>query len=240
LTHELEIFWSLQGIDGELRAVRERLARLPLRRQEIERGTSDAKRALAGAEERTKSAALAKRKAEQDADALGEQEKKFQLQLSQVKKNDEYTALLHEIDATKRRRSELETFVLERMEEEGLVAAEVARAKEAFSGAQTKAAQESRVVDDEEKALRGEESALEAKRDGLLGQLPPGLRGRYQRIHAAKKGQALAELVAGACAACGATLPPQTAIEVRRGTNVLECPSCGRILVHRSESSAAS
>ena len=73
-----------------------------------------------------------------------------------------------------------------------------------------------------------------------LGELPVALRGRYQRIHTAKKGQALAELVGTACAACGATLPPQTAIEVRRGLNVMECPSCGRILVHRSESSAAS
>jgi predicted nucleic acid-binding Zn-ribbon protein len=234
LTHELEIFWSLQGIDGELRAVRERLARLPARRAEIERGTNEAKAALAAGEERVKSAALAKRKAEQDAEALGEQEKKFQLQLSQVKKNDEYAALLHEIEAAKQKRSALETFVLERMEDEGQVAAQVARDKAAFAAAQAKAGEESRVVDAEEKQLKGEEGALEARRDGLLGELPTALRSRYLRIHTAKKGQALAELVAGSCAACGAAMPLQTAIEVRRGQNVLECPNCGRILVYRA------
>jgi predicted nucleic acid-binding Zn-ribbon protein len=240
LTHELEIFWTLQGLDGELRAVRDRLARLPARRQEIDRVSSLAKASLAASEERVKQAALAKRKAEQDAEALGEQEKKFQLQLSQVKKNDEYSALLHEIEATKKRRSELETFVLERMEEEGQVAAEVARAKDAFASAQAKAKDETKVVDDEERALKGEESALEGKREALLGELPSALRARYQRIHTAKKGQALAELVAGSCAACGAGMPPQTAIEVRRGQNVLECPTCGRILVYRTDAGTPS
>ena len=239
MTHELEIFWTLQGIDGELRHVRERLARLPAKRQEIERGTSEAKVALAASEERVKSAALAKRKAEQDAEALGEQEKKFNLQLSQVKKNDEYSALLHEIEATKKKRSELETFVLERMEDEGQVAAMVTRAKETLAKAQAKASEETRVVDGEESGLKSEEAALEARRDGLLAELPQQLRGRYQRIHTAKNGEALAELVAGACGACGAAMPLQTAIEVRRGQNVLECPSCGRILVYRSAPDAS-
>ncbi len=239
MTHELEIFWTLQGIDGELRAVREKLARLPARRVEIERGTGEAKAALAAAEERVKSAALAKRKAEQDAEALATQEQKFQLQLSQVKKNEEYSALLHEIEATKQKRSELETFVLERMEEEGEVMRRVGDAKSALAAAQAKAGDETRVIDGEESGLKGEESALEARRDGLLAELPPQLRGRYQRIHTAKKGEALAELIAGSCAACGAAMPPQTAIEVRRGQNVLECPSCGRILVHRTDAAAS-
>ena len=218
--------------------MRERLARLPAKRQEIERGTSEAKAALAASEERVKSAALAKRKAEQDAEALGEQEKKFQLQLSQVKKNDEYSALLHEIDAAKKKRSELETFVLERMEDEGQVTALVARAKETLAAAQTKAKEESKIVDDEERGMKAEEAALEAKRDELLAGLPTPLRSRYQRIYTGKKGQALSELVAGACAACGAALPPQMAIEVRRGQTVIECTNCGRILVYRSEAGA--
>jgi predicted nucleic acid-binding Zn-ribbon protein len=67
-----------------------------------------------------------------------------------------------------------------------------------------------------------------------MSSLPVSLRGRYERVHTAKKGQAVADLTGDSCAACGARLPPQTAIQVRRGTAIVECPDCGRILLHKA------
>jgi predicted nucleic acid-binding Zn-ribbon protein len=86
-------------------------------------------------------------------------------------------------------------------------------------------------IADEEATLREEEGGLEARRDAALGQIPPALRTRYEKLLAARKGRAVSELAGDSCAACGAHLPAQRAIAVRRGEAVVDCPDCGRILV---------
>ena len=222
----------MQEIDRALLGVRERLAVMPGRRERIEAGLGGAKAAVAAAEERAKAAALAKRDAEKQAEVLAEQERKFQTQLTQVKKNEEYSALLHEIEGAKKKRSDLETFVLEKMDQEAAVAAEVQRAKAAFSEADKGADGERARVKADEAALQAEESALVARRDEALATLPANLRNRYERILIARKGKAVAELIRDSCSGCGGTLPPQVAIQIRRGLTIVECPDCGRLIIH--------
>ena len=228
---DLERLVRAQELDRGLADVRGKIERLAPRRKEIDDRIASAKKALTDAEERVKALALAKRNAEKDAETQGEQERKFQTQLTQVKKNDEYSALLHEIEAAKRKRSELETIVLEKMDEEGRATAAIAAAKTALAAAESEASTARGKVAAEEAELRTEEGGLEARRDGALGQLPPALKTRYEKLLVARKGRAVSDLSGDACTACGAHLPPQRAIAVRRGEAVVECPDCGRILV---------
>jgi predicted nucleic acid-binding Zn-ribbon protein len=232
LTPELESLWRAQALDRALLGVRERLTEFPTRRARVDLGLSGAKAAVAAAEERGKSAALAKREAEKSAEALVDQERKFQTQLTQVKKNDEYAALLHEIAAAQKKRSELETFVLEKMEQEAAVAADVARAKSSLTEAEAAAKAERGRITTEENVAKEEEANLARQRDEALSTLPPVLRARYERILIARKGQAIAALQGDSCAGCGARMPAQAAIQVRRGLGVVECPDCGRLLIH--------
>jgi predicted nucleic acid-binding Zn-ribbon protein len=232
LTPELEALWRAQSLDRALLGVRERLSTFPARLARVDQGLAGAKAAVAAAEGRVQSAALAKREAEKSAEGLVEQERKFQTQLTQVKKNEEYAALLHEIAATQKKRSELETFVLEKMEQEAAVAADVARAKAALAEAEKGTKGERSVVTTEQNAAKAEEAALIAQRDEALSTLPATLRARYERILIARKGQAIAALSGDSCAGCGARMPAQAAIQVRRGLAVVECPDCGRLLIH--------
>ena len=232
MTPELESLWRAQALDRALLSVRERLAAMPAKRGRVDAGLIGAKAALAAAEEKSKAAALAKRDAEKQAEGLAEQERKFQTQLTQVKKNDEYAALLHEIAAAKQKRSELETFVLERMDQESAVAAEVKRAKAGLAEANGDADGQRAKIAAEEAALNEEEAALVGRRVEALSTLPATLRARYERILIARKGQAIAELQKDSCGGCGGKLPPQAAIEVRRGLAVVECPDCGRLIIH--------
>jgi uncharacterized protein len=235
---DLDRLVRAQELDRALADVRGRLDRLEPRKQAAEDRLVRARRAITEAEERSKAVALAKRAAEKDAETLGEQERKFQTQLTQVKKNDEYAALLHEIAAAQRRRSELETVVLERMDEEGKVAGAIAAAKAALVDAEKEVTATRAVVAAEEAVLRTEEGGLVARRDGALAQLPPALRSRYEKLLVARKGRAVSELTGDGCAACGAHLPPQKAIAIRRGDSVVECPDCGRILVPTAPSAS--
>lgn len=236
MTPDLETLWRIQDLDRQLSSVRQRLAAFPERRTAAAARLAAAKGALARAEEGVKARALAKRDAESQAEALVAQERKFQTQLTQVKKNEEYTALLAEIKGAQKKRSDLETFVLEKMEEEGAATAEVARAKAALAEAQAHAAAEEKQIAGEESQVEAAATDLAARRATELAALPLALRARYERVFAGKKGQALAELARDSCAACGSRLPMQTAIEVRRGSAIVECPDCGRLLLHKNES----
>jgi predicted nucleic acid-binding Zn-ribbon protein len=228
---DLDRLVRAQELDRELIDVRARLDRLAPRKQAADDALAAARRAVSEAEERVKAVALAKRAAEKDAETLVEQERKFQTQLTQVKKNEEYSALLHEIAAAQKRRSALETTVLEKMDEEGRAAEGVTAARAALAAAEREVAATRAAIAADEAALRTQEGGLEARRDGALGQLPPALRSRYEKLLVARKGRAVAVLLGEGCEACGAHLPPQKAIAVRRGDAVVECPDCGRILV---------
>ncbi len=228
---DLDRLVRAQEIDRLLTETRGRLDRLAPRRKAADDAVAAARQALAQAEERSKAVALARRTAEKDVETFGDQERKFQTQLTQVKKNEEYSALLHEIEGAKKKRSERETTVLESMDEEGRVAAAVAAAKAAVAATERAAEADRATIATEEAGVRGEEAALVARRDAALADLPSVLRNRYDRLLGAKRGVAVAVLEGDACAACGSHLPPQKAIAVRRGEGVVECPDCGRILV---------
>ena len=231
---DLDVLWRLEGRDRELREVRARRGGIPT-------GHAVAQSALAGArasasvlEERARAGLLARRNAEKEIEALAQQENKFQNQLTLVKENDEYTALLHEIAAVRKKRDELETFILERMNEEEAQGRQEASARASVQAAEARAGDECARLDAEDAALAARERALEEERAGLLAGLSPALRGRYDRILKAK-GSAVAELLRDACGGCGETLPPQVAIEVRRQRGVVACPGCGRLVVHPAE-----
>jgi predicted nucleic acid-binding Zn-ribbon protein len=228
---DLERLVRAQELDHSLAEVRGRIDRLVPRRQAADDLLTTSRAAVARAEERLKGLALAKRKAEQDAETLIGQERKFQTQLTQVKKNEEYAALLAEIAGAQKRRSECETIVLEKMDEEARAAGEIAEAKAALAAAEKTAAAARESIAADEAALRGEEGGFLARRDAALGELPAPLRSRYERLLVGKKGRAVSALAGETCSACGSHLPPQKAIAVRRGESVVECPDCGRLLV---------
>jgi predicted nucleic acid-binding Zn-ribbon protein len=239
LTPELQSLWQAQGLDRALLGVRVRLAAFPAMREKIDLLVAQAKAGVTAADERGKASQLARREAEKTAESLVEQERKFQIQLTQVKKNEEYSALLHEIAGAQKKRSELETFVLEKMEQENAVSADVQKARAALADAEKAARSERARIDAEEATAKAQEKDLLAQREVALSGLPPVLRARYERILVAKKGHAIAELAGDSCAACGGRIPPQAAIQVRRRLAVVECPDCGRLLLHPPETVAS-
>ena len=169
--------------------------------------------------------------AEVEAEALGQQERKFQGQLPQVKKNEEYQALLHEIGSTKQQRSELETRILMTLEEEERIAAE----RKAIEGALATAEREMRervaAIEAEEREEHARLEVLEQRRTAELDGLSVTARARYQRIHSSRQGRAVVPIDKNACGGCYRALPPQILQEARRRDRILNCEGCGRLVI---------
>ncbi len=71
---------------------------------------------------------------------------------------------------------------------------------------------------------------LQATREGHTGGLPKPLLVRYDRVRISRHGLGIVPAVAGRCKGCNLMIPPQTLNKLYRCEEVLDCPSCNRIL----------
>lgn len=231
MSDEIDRLWTLRGLDEEAHALRAILARFPEQRRELERRVSEARARLEQAKLHLSESQKQRRDLEREANALAEQERRFQTQLFSVKKNEEYTALLHEIEAAKQKRSDLETEVLVRMDEEEREQKGRPGLEQALQAAERGATEGARVLEGEETAEREKLGAIEARREANLAQLPPATRSRYERVHGSRDGRAVVPIVKNACGGCYRAQPPHVLQEARRRDRMLSCDGCGRLIV---------
>ena len=231
MSEEIDRLWALQDLDEQAAGVREILARFPEQRRELEHRIVEARQRLEQAKARGVESQKQRRELEREAGSLGDQERRFQQQLPAIKKNEEYTALLHEIEGVRQKRSELETRVLERMEEEEREQRERPALEQALKNAEAEAAARAKIIDAQETSEQGKLGVLEARRDAHVKELASATRARYERVHASREGRAVVGIVKGACGGCYRTLPPAVLQEARRRDRMMGCEGCGRIIV---------
>lgn len=84
-----------------------------------------------------------------------------------------------------------------------------------------------REVSDAQKRLE----VLQRERAKRLGtSIDPELLSLYERLLQAREGVALAELEGRICQGCFIEVPPNTFVKLARGRELIQCPSCDRIL----------
>jgi predicted nucleic acid-binding Zn-ribbon protein len=172
-----------------------------------------------------------KRRREQEA-ALQDteaQRDKFKGQTVLVKTNEEYTALLREIDRANDSISRIEEEILGAMEQ----VEELSASLEVTTREQERIAQDS---DDQAKQLQAElrqvESDLEAtakELDERVGELESSVRHQFERARKAK-GTGTAIVTGRVCDACHRDVPFEDINRVLGGA-ILPCQSCRRLLV---------
>ncbi len=231
MSEEIDRLWALQELDEQAAGLREVLARFPEQRRELERRIVEARQRLEQARARVAEAQRQRRELEREAGALVEQERRFQQQLPAIKKNEEYTALLHEIEGSRKKRSAIETQVLERMEEEEREQRERPALDQALKTAEGEAAARAKQIEAEQAAEQAKLDVIEARRDAHVRELAPATRSRYERVHASREGRAVVAILKGACGGCYRTLPPAVLQEARRRDRMMSCEGCGRIIV---------
>jgi predicted nucleic acid-binding Zn-ribbon protein len=231
VTEEIDRLWNLKGLDEQLLEARAALIKFPEQRKALEARAAEEKAKLDQVLARTADAQKKRRELERDADGVGEQERKFASQLPAVKKNEEYQALLHEISASKARRSEIETQILLQMDVEESLAREKPVAEKALQAAQAELSGRRSEIDAAEKSAEARVAEIQSRRDAEMAGLPAATRSRYERTHAARAGQAVVPILKGACGGCFRAQPPQSLQEGRKRDRILICDGCGRILI---------
>lgn len=232
MTEEMQTLWSLHELDEQLVVAQAALAKHPEERAGIERRLSEERKHLEQHKQALHDHQLKHRELEKDIAALEVEERKFQSQLPMVKKNEEYQALLHEIALIKGKRSERETDLLVRMEEESRLAGQRPGIEQALQKVEQETAARLAQIAADEQRHKDAVDVLEARRQDLAARLPANTRTRYERIRNSRGGRAVVPILPkGACGGCFRGQPPQVLQEARRGDRVLLCDGCGRMMV---------
>jgi len=231
LNEELQHLWDLRELDERLVGVQKALAAFPQQRKAFDERLQAERVRIDKVKARLVELQKARHEREQLIQAATDEENKFRNQLNLVKKNEEYTALLHEIEGVKAKRSDLETEVLMHLEEEEQAEKERPAAEKALADGQREIEERRKEMEAEEKVEQEKQAAIEAERAAHLEKLSPPTRQRYIRVHESRQGRAVVAVLKEACGGCYRALPPQTLLEVRRGDRVMSCEGCGRLMI---------
>jgi len=226
---ELQNLLELQKTDREILRLNEEIAALPKRVAAIEQKLAGTKAVLEQAEAAVKADDAARRKYESTIQDLQQKISKYRDQSLEVKTNEQYRALQHEIDFAQQEIRATEDKILDMM-----VSAETREKQVKAAEADLKAETREIEKEKEEARQRSAEDQQQlaewtAKRDQLRAGVSADLLRHYDRVVKLRK-TGLSEVRDHKCTACQVMLRPQTYNEVRSGEQVVICDSCQRIL----------
>jgi hypothetical protein len=224
---DLQRLIELEKIDKEALRLTDEVASLPRRVAAIEAKLAEHKAAVEQAKARVKSNEANRRQNEADIKGFQEKIAKYRSQSSSVKTNDEYRALMHEVEFAEKQISGCEDKILELMiglenEEKALKVAEAELKTEAADVEKEKAEARVRTAEDE-KLLAG----LKGKRDELRTGVDYSSLAHYDRVMRQRK-SALAEARDQKCMACFVMVRPQIWQEIRTNEQIITCNSANQ------------
>jgi len=147
-----------------------------------------------------------------------------------VKNPKELVALEHDIANAKSVRSGREDLMLEAMEVESQGQATLDAANLALATAETEWQRHQDGLLEEKETLDPKLRALHTHRAKLAAVVPPPDLQLYERIRKAKHGLAVAAMVHDICQGCRVAVSGGPAVTAKQGQQLVQCPSCSRLL----------
>jgi predicted nucleic acid-binding Zn-ribbon protein len=174
-----------------------------------------------------------RRKKEKELEGEKEKIKKLEVKLYDVKTNKEYQALLKEIESAKEANDRTEEDVLVLMDK----VEDLTKDYESSQTELTKLEKESEIekteIEKETRSMDEVIAKLTTERDNLLSIVSDNLRTIYNILRERRGGIAVTNVRNGVCLGCNMNIPPQLFIEVTKNKQLIQCPSCNRILFFR-------
>lgn len=230
MLEELGRLVELQRLDSEIAELEAVVGAIPGQIRTMEEQVLQAKAALDGATAEIDKMQKLRRQKERDLEEATRELKKRQSRLYEIKTNQEYSAVLKEIEGLKQKISTLEEEILVLLEqiEDAMRAQAQEEVRVRFKQAEFLRDKQKR--EGELRELTGRLSALQGAREGQSKGVETSLLQQYLRLLKSRAGLAVAPARDGSCEGCHVALTPQLYNEVRRSEEILTCERCGRIL----------
>jgi predicted nucleic acid-binding Zn-ribbon protein len=230
----LQKLLELQSVDVRLNEVRAQLAKFPKKLADADARAASAKAEL----EQSKAAQLAsfkdRKKYELDVEAWKDRVRKYRDQTSQVKTNEAYKALQHEVQMAEDEIAKAEDRLLEQMVAGEEYDRRIKKAEAALKDVEAEVRVQRATIEENKTAAEKSLAEFTAERAAVVAEIPENLLDHYERIARKHNGVALAEVRDEKCGACGMRVRPHVFQEMRRlgSDEMFHCETCTRILYY--------
>jgi predicted nucleic acid-binding Zn-ribbon protein len=230
----LQKLLELQKVDVRLNEVRAKLAAIPKKLADADARAASAKAEL----DQSKAAQLTsfkeRKKYELDVEQWKERVRKYRDQTAQVKSNEAYKALQHEVQMAESEIANAEDRLLEQMVSGEEYDRRIKAAERSLKEVEEVVRAQRSKVEAEKASAEKDLAELTAERAAAVAEIPENLLDHYDRIVRKHNGIALAEVRDEKCGACGMRVRPHVFQEMRRlnSEEMFHCETCTRIIYY--------
>jgi uncharacterized protein len=229
---ELKTVIELQDVDRRVSELDAQIGTLPAEVAALETQLHDFLQTLDERKQRLAQNQKERRGMEGEIKEIQARISKHRDQLYEVKTNEQYRAMLHEIEGEESNIRKIEDKILEKMMEADDLESHIREAESRLADEKARVGKETARL----RALRQQDMEEREKHLGrrreLAGALSDELLQIYERVRGGRGGVAVAAVREGFCTACHVALRPQLYNEVRSNETLVTCESCARILYY--------
>lgn len=233
MERELETLFEAQRIQSMIMEGEQKLLQAPKKLKQMEDQLAEVRNKIEREKEIVEELEKERRKKEKELEGEKEKIKKLEVKLYDVKTNKEYQALLKEIESAKEANDRTEEDVLVLMDKVEDLRKDYENSQLELGRLEKESVAEKTVIEKETRSMDEIIAKLTTERDNLLSIVSDNLRTTYNILREKRGGIAVTNVRNGVCLGCNMNIPPQLFIEVTKNKQLIQCPSCNRILFFR-------
>ncbi len=226
----VEALLVLQDRDNKVRTLTDELDEAPEAIAAVERELATRTANFDALKSKTRQIEADRKKLDLDVQTKQAAIARYKSQQQQTRKNEEFSALNHEIEHAEKDIAVLEDSELELMEAYDKGLAEVAAAQKELMAFTEKAKIKKAELEKRSAALAAELIGAEEKQAAAEKTVEPDVLARYRRILKSKKDVAIVPIHGGACGGCHMKLTSQTVLSAKAAETLTSCENCGRLV----------
>ncbi len=234
MNHQAELLVNLQKIDKEIENHKKRKEIIPLQIEDLKRQIQKLHEEIDSLKTLLVETEKQVKKIELDIKSKEEEILGYQAMEHMVKSNEEYRALMEQIEKAKKEKDTLEEKEIELLYKIDELKKQIESKREENAQREKEIREKIREIEDEFTHIDDKLQILMAKREDYAKKIESGLYNQYEKIRRIK-GDAVAYVIDGSCSGCSAVLPLQLVITLKSTGEIGRCENCGRLLVYVPE-----
>ena len=235
MERELETLFEAQKIETMIMEGEQKLLQAPKKLRQMEDQLTEVRDKIEKEKEIVEELEKERRKKEKELEGEKEKIKKLEVKLYDVKTNKEYQALLKEIESAKEANDRTEEDVLVLMDKVEDLKKDYETSQVELKRLEKESEIERAEIEKETRSMDEVIAKLTTERDNLLSIVSENLRTTYNILREKRGGIAVTNVRNGVCLGCNMNIPPQLFIGVTKNKQLIQCPSCNRILFFRED-----
>ena len=226
----IERLLALQDRDQKLRTLRLELQAVPTEIASKQKLIADSAARLDLARTRAKAIEVEKKSLQGEAASKRDQIARYKTQQLQTRKNEEYTALSHEISNVENLIAQIEDKELTLMEEADSLAPQIAAADKTHADEKARLEGQIALLREKEGNLKTRIEEVQKSRASAVEGIDEELLESYERLFETKNARAVVSVEHDVCTGCHMKITAQTSLALRSDKSIVSCPQCGRLL----------